>query len=115
MGERRGAVSPAHFDNAACSSPRSTAGSAPLLPARRNHDLYLYPTDHPLARRSRVDLYAVAEARARRAPRVAAAAAACQEVVLEAGDCVLFPPFWFHHVETLDPGPSWSLGCRYTV
>jgi len=111
-----GAVSPAHFDNAA-SFLAQIHGRKRLLffPPAAISDLYPYPTDHPLARRSRVDLYADAEARARRFPRFAAAAAACQEVVLDAGDCVLFPPFWFHHVETLDPGPSWSLGCRYTV
>ena len=59
-----GAVSPAHFDNAA-SFLAQIHGRKRLLffPPAAISDLYPYPTDHPLARRSRVDLYADASAR----------------------------------------------------
>jgi hypothetical protein len=33
------------------------------------------------------------------------------EVVLEEGDAIFFPAFWFHYTETLDL--SFSLGYRF--
>ena len=57
--------------------------------------------------------YEPKEARDRRHPDFARRAEAEAQVVeLGEGDVVLFPPFWWHHVETLD-ALSCSLGCRY--
>ena len=82
-----------------------------FFPPEAAEGLYLYPADHPLHRRARVDLYAESGRRALRFPRFALAEAMATEVVLEEGDCVLFPALWSHHVETLSL--SFSIGCRY--
>ena len=82
-----------------------------LFPPSATADLYAYPPNHPLHRRSRVDLYGEPARREARFPRFSRAEASAQEVLLEEGDCVLFPPLWAHHIETVSL--SFSVGCRY--
>ena len=75
--------------------------------------LYPYPVDHPLFRRARVDLYQEADERDARFPAFGARAEKDAQVVeLGEGDVVLFPRYWWHHVETVSE-LSCSVGCRY--
>ena len=75
--------------------------------------MHTYPPNHPLHRRSRVDLYAPPEERDEDFPRFAREAAhAAQAVELREGDVVLFPKHWWHHVST-ETALSVSVGCRY--
>ena len=110
----KGAVTPLHFD-AAHSFLAQMRGTKRLVffAPRALHGLYPYPADHPLHRRSRVDLYAAAAERDEDFPRFAQEAAAeAQEIELREGDVALFPRHWWHHVVT-ESALSVSVGCRY--
>ena len=62
-----------------------------LWPPAAHAPLRLYPTRHSLHRQS-----ALSEP-----PRAAAAAAGRRSVVLDEGDALYLPPFYFHQVEAL--------------
>jgi hypothetical protein len=100
-------------------------------------DFYVYPPDHPLYRRSRIDIQvpsgsggveeernAAIEYACRRFPRFfearqvegggggsRSAFESGMEVVLGEGDAIFFPAYWFHYTESLDL--SFSLGYRF--
>ena len=83
-----------------------------LFPPAATPWLVPFPVDHPLDRRSQLYLYrgpgaSRAEAGSETAPepetqllppQAAAAAARSREIVLEAGDMLYLPPFWWHEV-----------------
>lgn len=109
-----GAVSPLHYD-AAGSFLAQARGTKRLVlfPPSATAALYPYPPDHPLHRRSRVDLYAPPARTAARFPRFAAEALpSALEATLEEGDVIFLPPGWWHHIETCS-ALSFSIGCRY--
>ena len=84
-----------------------------FFPPAALEGLYPYPTDHPLHRRSRVDLCASIGSQGGRFPRFAThAAPLASDVTLEEGDAILFPAGWFHEVHT-ESALSVSVGCRY--
>ena len=109
-----GATTPLHFDMAG-SFLAQMRGSKRLVffPPHAMEGLYPYPVDHPLHRRARVSLYAPPAERAEDFPRFGDVAEGEGQVLdLNEGDVVVFPPFWFHHVETTS-ALSCSVGCRY--
>jgi hypothetical protein len=108
-----GATTPLHFD-AADSFLAQARGSKRIVffPPSALPALYPFPRDHPLFRRSRVDLYERPESRGERFPRFDEAAEAAEVVNLDEGDVVLFPRYWWHHIETTSD-LSCSIGCRY--
>ena len=84
-----------------------------LFPPSATADLYAYPPNHPLHRRSRVDLYAPRAVTAARFPRfVSRALPTALDATLEEGDVLFLPPGWWHHIETCST-LSFSIGCRY--
>ena len=110
----RGAVTPLHFD-AADSFLAQMRGTkrVTFFPPSAIDGLYPYPVDHPLFRRARVDLYQDPAERGVRFPAFGAHAEADAQVVeLREGDVVLFPRYWWHHIETVSE-LSCSIGCRY--
>jgi hypoxia-inducible factor 1-alpha inhibitor (HIF hydroxylase) len=103
-----------HFD-AAHSFLAQMRGSKRIVffPPSALPALAAYPADHPLHRRSRVNLYAPDDERDEDFPRFAAEAAPVSQTVhLGEGDVVIFPEHWFHHIETTS-ALSVSVGCRY--
>ena len=109
-----GATTPLHFDAAHSflaqmrGAKRLTFFAPAALPG-----LYPYPADHPLHRRGRVNLYADERERDEIFPRFLwDAAPAAQTIDLREGDVVLFPRYWWHHIETTS-SLSCSVGCRY--
>lgn len=109
-----GATTPLHFD-AAHSFLAQMRGTKRLtfFPPDALPGLYAYPTDHPLHRRARVDLYAPPDERDEDFPLFAPVAAPrAQAIELGEGDVILFPKHWWHHVETTSH-LSVSVGCRY--
>ncbi|KAL1498886.1 hypothetical protein AB1Y20_013410 [Prymnesium parvum] len=107
-----GAITPLHFDISS-SYLAQVRGTKRLIfyPPEAMDGLYPYPIDHPLSRRSRVGLYTDREERHERFPLFSQIESLAMEVTLEEGDCVFFPAFWSHHVESLSL--SFSIGCRY--
>ncbi len=67
--------------------------------------LYTYTRLHPSARQTQIDLCDAPEEIARKFPLFASASP--QEVVLEPGDVLFIPAFWFHHV-TVTTAPRGS-------
>lgn len=108
-----GASTPLHFDLAhsflaqVCGSKRFT-----FFPPSALDGLYPYPRDHPLFRRSRVELSEPPSRRAERFPRFAEVAAEAEVLELNEGDVVFFPARWWHQVDTTS-ALSCSVGCRY--
>ena len=109
-----GAITPMHFD--ACASfLAQVRGDKRIVffPPEALRGLYPFAIDHPLHRRSRVDLYEDADERRASFPRFDELALPfAQQVTLREGDVVLFPKHWYHHIETTS-AMSWSVGCRY--
>ena len=84
-----------------------------FLPPSALEGLYPYPSDHPLYRRSRVELGEPARRRAERFPEFGRLAEPEAEVLeLGEGDVVFFPARWWHQVDTTS-ALSCSIGCRY--
>ena len=108
-----GSSTPLHFDLAhsflaqMCGSKRLT-----FFPPSALNGLYPYPRDHPLFRRSRVELSEPPSRRAERFPRFAEIAAEAEVLELNEGDVVFFPARWWHQVDTTS-ALSCSVGCRY--
>lgn len=121
QGERRwvsthGSISPLHFD-AAHSALVQVAGRKRMIffPPSALKWMGVYPAGHPLQRRAAVDL-GRPEARMFRMFWENFARLA-EEVVLEAGDLVVFPPGWSHYTESVaeEGGLSVSHTLRFLV
>lgn len=77
-----------------------------LFPPWEWENLYLYPRIHPSWHKSQLSFDAVPLETYPNAPRARA-----YEVLLEPGDVLHVPPYWFHHVESTTPSvslASWS-------
>ena len=71
----------------------------------QHFSLHVFPDAHPRARKAQVDVDAPGLGDARY-PLAAGLGPPALDVVLEAGDAVAIPAFWFHHCEALDGGCS---------
>ena len=118
-----GTVSPLHYDNTD-SYLCQVGGVKRLLlwPKASLRALDPYPTDHPLARRLRVDVTGAAPSKRLKRPWRTLArrtvGRTALEAVLRPGDVLYFPEGWAHHTEAAVPAdgcaaePSFSLGFR---
>lgn len=86
-----------------------------LFPPVEHHNLYVYPKTHPRNRQSQVNLDAsidgdVARDTLHTHPAIRhfpdLLKAKGIEVILNPGDTMYLPPFWFHQVESLDDSIS---------
>mmetsp|Transcript_15564 Transcript_15564/g.41774 ORF Transcript_15564/g.41774 Transcript_15564/m.41774 type:complete len:540 (+) Transcript_15564:60-1679(+) len=97
---QRGNVTPPHFDEQENLLAQLAGRKRVLLWAPKDwNKLYPFPLHHPNDRQSQVDMRAPD---LERFPRFAEAQAF--EAVLEPGDVLFIPQYWWHHVENLDDG-----------
>ena len=95
---QRGAATPAHYDEQQnLFAQLSGRKRCVLFAPGEVRGLYPYPLHHPKDRQSQIDLYAPDLARFPRFGEVQGL-----EAVLEPGDVLFIPQYWWHHIENLD-------------
>lgn len=113
-----GVVSQTHFDASANFNIQVHGRKRFILsPPQAHSKLHLFPHIHPQSRKSQVDFKHPNKPRLPYFRNVPAF-----EVILEEGDVLYIPPFWFHRVETVEPAinlniwsSSWEVGLQHKL
>ena len=106
-----GITAVSHFDNMRNWIAMLQGQRRYILSHPRNCDsLQLYPIDHPLERHSQVDWN---DPNIEQFPEFQHARA--NEVVLQAGDLLYLPTYWFHHIVSLDTNVQCNTRSGYSL